>query len=234
MDRKAGEHLTLDELIKVAGRAPVAERHPVLAVGSNASPGQLVHKFDRDRDVAGLVPMTRARVRGLGVGHSAHVSKAGYVPYAPHANTDLVDRELIVLWLDAEQLVDLHETEPNYHWIAVSGQDYPAVLASGGGLGTYSLYQSRWGVLRRATDGPIVRGTTQAEIFDTLARQSWFDRLVPECRTDGSAAGVTALGHDPVRRDNVREAMKREGFVAGDGIRGSDVSRVSLRPQPPR
>lgn len=58
---------------------PVHEdRGPVLAVGSNASPAQPRHK-PAEFGVTSRVPMVKARVTGVDVGVSAHVSLMGYV-----------------------------------------------------------------------------------------------------------------------------------------------------------
>src|SRR5262249_24353383 len=77
------EPSTVDSVLEAAGVTCMANRYPVLAVGSNASPGQLRHKFARDREVSSIVPLTRATASGMGISHSAHVSKAGYIAYVP-------------------------------------------------------------------------------------------------------------------------------------------------------
>ncbi|MRT45033.1 hypothetical protein FGX00_04205, partial [Xylella fastidiosa subsp. multiplex] len=85
------------------------DRVPVLAVGSNACPGQLRHKM-RQSGIASPVPMVRARVTGLDVGVSAHVSRLGYVSASPVESPGAV-RELFITWLDAEQLAVIDASE---------------------------------------------------------------------------------------------------------------------------
>src|SRR5690349_16856734 len=71
----------LDEALQAAGGTPMAGRQPVLAFGSNASPAQLSTKFAAmDREHRAL-PVLRGSVAGFALGHSAHISNPGYVPY---------------------------------------------------------------------------------------------------------------------------------------------------------
>ncbi len=74
------------------------DRVPVLAIGSNACPGQLRHKMT-EFGVDAPIPMVKARVTGVDVGVSAHVSRMGYVSASPVAAADAV-RALFVIWLD--------------------------------------------------------------------------------------------------------------------------------------
>ncbi|MEU5098289.1 hypothetical protein [Streptomyces sp. NPDC020996] len=91
------------------------DRAPVLAIGSNACPGQLRSKT-AEAGIASPVPMVRSRVTGIDVGVSAHVSRMGCVAASPVGSPGTV-RELFVLWLDAEQLamIDASEGVPLPH-----------------------------------------------------------------------------------------------------------------------
>ncbi|WP_127201744.1 hypothetical protein [Streptomyces sp. Z26] len=109
----APRRTTVDGLLARRGLDPVAARFPVLAVGSNAAPGQVRHKLARlGRSHA--LPMVPVRVRGLAVGLSAHVSPAGYVAAAPYVVPGATSA-LVLTWLDAAQLAAVDRTElPNY------------------------------------------------------------------------------------------------------------------------
>jgi hypothetical protein len=203
-----------DALVR-AGAAPVSGRYPVLAVGSNAAPGQLVHKFGA-RAVSTVIPLTVASVQGIGVGHSAHVSMAGYVPYTPVRDA-LNSRRLVVLWLDEDQLSLVNESEPNYLPATVSGGQYAAVLTSGEALSSYSLYRSRWGAFRPTAATTAIEGTTQAELYALLGALRWFVRLVPEARR-GVHAAIAALRQDEARRVQVRTQKAVNGHVTEDGL----------------
>lgn len=149
--------LTGDQLLPL-DRLVHEDRTPVLAVGSNASPAQLRRKM-AEFGITSPIPMVRARVTGIGVGVSAHVSRMGYVSASPF-NCPGAVRELFVVWLDAEQLtvVDASEGVPlangNYGraWLPAPGVRID--LADGVTLpGVYS-YVNRHGVLHNGTGAP--------------------------------------------------------------------------------
>jgi hypothetical protein len=144
--------------------ARVDDRTPVLAVGSNAAPAQLRHKY-ADSGVSAVMPLVKAKVEGLAAGVAAEVAGNGYVPATPIFGGDLVD-ELFVQWLDAHQLALLDETEPGYERLLLPAGD-PAeggvriTLPSGEVLGACYAYLSTRGSLadpsiprRRAAAGP--------------------------------------------------------------------------------
>ncbi|WP_111258572.1 hypothetical protein [Jiangella anatolica] len=138
-------------------------RRPLLAVGSNASPSQLWHKFaERGPDFA--IPVLSTRVDGLAVGHSAHVSRAGYIPYAPYAAAGHTLHTAMLLWLDDTQLARMDETEPNYDRVLLASADYRLTLESGAEVAEYFVYRSVHGVV---ADLPA---TTQADALARLAR----------------------------------------------------------------
>lgn len=212
-----GTGLSLDELLTGASVAGMEDRYPVLAVGSNAAPGQLRHKFGLTGDTSDIVPLTRATVRGLGVGHSPHVSKAGYVPYVPIAGDPDSSRDLFVLWLDADQVVRIDATEPNYFPTVVFGSQFPTALENGERLERYALYRGKWGALTAVPGGGRVPATTQQDVYQLLAGFDWFTAQVPEV-ANGSRAALAALGADEERRGLVRDAMAREGVAGPDGL----------------
>jgi hypothetical protein len=134
------------------------DRVPVLAVGSNACPGQLRHKM-AESGIVSPVPMVRARVTGVGVGVSAHVSRMGYVSASPVDAPD-TERDLFVLWLDARQLtvIDASEGVPLPHgnydraWLPASAARIE--LADGTCLPGAYVYVNRHGVLRDGAGAP--------------------------------------------------------------------------------
>lgn len=130
------------------GTVDVRGRTPVAAVGSNASPLVLARKLAALP--SGLVALRPQRLRGVRVGHSAHVSAGGYVPAAPYAGDGAVDA--VVGWFDAEQLALVDATEPNYDRRALTS-------------GT-QVYVSRWGVV--AVDGRPLPLLGQAELLARL------------------------------------------------------------------
>ncbi|MEV3914690.1 hypothetical protein [Streptomyces canus] len=131
------------------------ERAPLLAVGSNASPGQLRHKM-AESGIISPIPMVKARVSGVGVGVSAHVSRMGYVSASPFHAPDAV-RELFVIWLDAEQLaiIDASEGVPlpngNFGRAWLPAPEVRVELPGGVTLPGVHSYVNRHGVLHDGT-----------------------------------------------------------------------------------
>lgn len=221
----------LDDVLQAAGVAVMDDRSPVLAIGSNAAPGQLRHKFGASPDVSSLVPMTRARVNGIGVGYSAHVSKAGYIPYAPVVASPKLVREYFILWLDGRQVERINETEPNYHPTVVRGDAFPVLLETGESLKLFTLYGGRWGVIRMPdSDHPLPAGTQQS-VYEALAALAWFRELVPEVQL-GFNAAISALGADEERRTVIREEMARQHLGTDDMLpqaEGENLTYLNTR-----
>ncbi|MET7730111.1 hypothetical protein ABZT02_01920 [Streptomyces sp. NPDC005402] len=132
------------------------DRAPVLAVGSNASPGQLRHKM-AEFGITSPIPMVRARVTGVDVGVSAHVSRMGYVSASPFEAPGAV-RELFVLWLDPEQLAVVDASEgvplPNGNYGRAWLPGVRVELPGGVTLPGVHSYVNRHGVLHDGTGAP--------------------------------------------------------------------------------
>ncbi|MGW7350461.1 hypothetical protein [Streptomyces sp. NPDC054784] len=217
----ASRRTTVDGLLARRGLDPVAARSPVLAVGSNAAPGQVRHKLARLGRSRAL-PMVPVRVRGLAVGLSAHVSPAGYVAAAPYAAPGATSA-LVLTWLDAAQLAAVDRTElPNYARAFLPGDgdaddpgetgetgDAPFAVTLPGGRrlpGAYVYHSARGVLARPAPDGtPLPCGPQPAVLAGLLAGsarlrelfgptpESWVTRAAadPALRALGTAAFVT-------------------------------------------
>lgn len=167
-DWQAGDE-TLGELLARLGRSPMSERHPVVAVGSNASPGQLRRKF-AGRGIPPVIPMTPAEVDGLAPGVSAHVNRWGYVPAVPVEAPGETSR-LFVLWLDERELAVLDLTEPNYWRRRLPADRHPVTLDSGGPLPSCFVYVGRHGCLVDET-GEARRLADQRALIQCLLDES--------------------------------------------------------------
>ncbi len=134
------------------------DRVPVLTVGSNASPAQLRYKMT-EFGIAAPVPMVRARVRGIEVGVSAHVSRAGYVSASP-VKAPSAARELFVIWLDPRQLtaIDASEGVPlpdgNFRRAWLPAPEVRIELPDGHVLPGAHAYVNRHGVLHDGARTP--------------------------------------------------------------------------------
>ncbi|MDN3355312.1 hypothetical protein [Actinomadura sp. DC4] len=191
---------TLDGALRTAARPALADRHPVVAVGSNGSPAQLHRKFAGRADLR--VPLIHATVRGLLPGVSAHVSRPGYVPAAPVLAPGAVAR-LPVVWLDETQLSVLDATEPNYRRLPV-----PDAVAVAGDGRRPELYAGRHGCLVDRRGEPFAL-TAQADLLGALLAD------LPELGRLTGATGpgdfVARVRRDPELRERVRLLWRREG-----------------------
>jgi len=195
----------LDPVLAAAGAAPMRARTPVLAVGSNASPAQLVAKFS----AAGTpvaVPVTAVQARGLAVGVSAHVSVPGYLPATPVPDPDAITG-LHVTWLDERGLAVIDATEPNYDRVPlIAGA---AVRLPGGReVRGCQVYVSRRGYLADGAGVPL-RLSGQAGLIRQL-----LDR-VPGLRAvaGNSPEEWLTRTRDPHVRDQIRALLRSAGMV---------------------
>lgn len=217
-----GARLALDEALTTLGHPPLAARTPLVAVGSNASPGQLRHKFERAA-VPAVVPLVWARVSGVRVAHSAHVSAPGYVPAAPVASPGTTTR-CLTLWVDPVQLACLDATEvSNYRRVPVpEGVDVTVELPEHPQPEGAAMYVTRRGVLGAQALGGDEPGTRAATgllgqprlIAALLARSPALERLV------GSSvdAFVRSCRASTAVRREVRRILVVEGWVGADGF----------------
>jgi hypothetical protein len=138
---------------------PSAGRHAVLAIGSNASPAQLIRKFG---GISPVVPVAAASVSGLRILPSGHLNAAGYVPWSPVFRTRNSSAEefagsipAFVTFLDDAQLARMDSTEPNYSRVPLPAS-HSAVRLDGAQveLAGCSIYVSRHGTI---VDERIVR-----------------------------------------------------------------------------
>ncbi|MBL1082787.1 hypothetical protein JK359_12475 [Streptomyces actinomycinicus] len=158
------------------------DRVPVLAIGSNACPGQLRHKMT-EFGIDSPLPMVRARVTGIDVGVSAHVSRFGYVSASPVRSPRAL-RELFVIWLDARQLdvIDASEGVPlprgNFHRAWVPAPDVLIALPDGSVLPGAYVYVNRHGVLHNGARAPRRHPGQHALLSELLVRSAslreWF------------------------------------------------------------
>jgi hypothetical protein len=201
--------VALDALLDRLGLPRTGDRHPVLAVGSNASPAQLSHKLLR-RGLSDTVPMVPVRVRGLAVALSGHISAAGYVSaspvLAPGAETPLV-----LTWLDGPQLAAVDATEVHYERAFLPGDAFPVVLPSGRRLGGAYLYCHARGVLRApGGDGPRLPAGDQSAVLAGLLADS--PRL-RELLGPGPDDWVRRIRADTSLRARGTELFEAEGWL---------------------
>jgi hypothetical protein len=190
----------LGAVLSAAGTPPMARRSPVVAVGSNAAPGQLAYKY-RGHSHHNVIPMTHVMTSKLAAAHSAHVSRAGYIPFIPILTEGTRRTRLDVLWLDDEQLRRMDDTEPNYTRVTVESPTVGAQLDSGMSLESFDLYRGRWGALCSEPGASPMMATSQAGVYSFLSTHQWFRSIVPELCTDHRVQQRPSL---VTRRDGIR------------------------------
>jgi hypothetical protein len=205
----------LSGVIEQHGGSPMSARVPVVAVGSNAAPSQLVRKF-ATRSVRPLIPVTLSDVSNLVPGVSAHVSKPGYIPAVPVKVPGAASR-LSVLWLDNVQLRILDETEPNYRRLRLPAESFPVRLESGVALSKCSLYVGKHGCLVD-TQGQPRRLTDQWTLIQELLDESPLLRKL----CGESPEEFVARAQDSETRKAVRRTFATEGKVAAQ----SDLTQL--------
>lgn len=162
------EQAGLDEALAEAHAAPLDSRSLVVSIGSNANADVMRRKFAAyNQPVSPVLPLVRGQLSNMAVGHSAHVSKAGYIAAAPYPRTGECTT-VWVSWLDDLQLMALDETEPNYRRIQLDGAACPLALDHGERAEDFSLFTSRWGVLTDG-DGGTLPFLDQPALFGLLA-----------------------------------------------------------------
>jgi len=154
------------------GEPAPGQRTAVLASGSNASPEVVRDKLGPTLGAGAdaHVVFTAVLVPGLGVGHSAHVSRPGYVAAAPYRQRDSRPAAALTFalaWFTPAQLARIDETEPQYRRLPLP-VDLPARVRPGAApVREVQLYVSRHGVL--AQDEEPVTLRSQEELFTWLS-----------------------------------------------------------------
>lgn len=194
---------TLVSILEQLESPPVSARIPVIAVGSNAAPSQMLRKLTR-RSVRPVLPMTLADISGIAAGVSAHVSAPGYIPAVPVEAPGEVAR-LFVLWLDSEQLKALDATEPNYWRRELPADQFPVQLVSGHSIPKCFIYVGRHGCLVNREGLPL-RLTSQRALIENLLTES--PALRELCGTTADEFTVS-VHHEDVRR-TVRQLFINE------------------------
>jgi hypothetical protein len=177
---RALDRIDFDVELAALGAAPLADRRPVLAYGSNACPAQLQRKYEQVA-CSPVVPMARAWAQNLAIGYSDHESRYGAVP-ATTIVSEGVHTEVFIAWLDAEQFVELDDSEArNYERRPLDLESHELYVADGPMPPAVDVYVSMRGVLTYDGLTPAVKGIdttyragpllSQAEVRELRARR---------------------------------------------------------------
>lgn len=202
-------------------------RTAVVAVGSNASPAVMHRKLSR-HGVGGAVPLVAGTLSGCAVGHSAHVSRPGFVPAAPYLRAGARTPVYVTL-LDDAQLRCVDSTEPGYVRRRLPSARCALELEDGSRPESFDLYDGRWGVLARPTPASagsmLPFGSQQA--LHALLRTRWAPYADLLGGVDAAAepddlaraqAVMRALAADEALRVRVRDAFAATGWTRPSGL----------------
>ncbi|MGC5009601.1 hypothetical protein ACLQ2R_02430 [Streptosporangium sp. DT93] len=221
--RSGDRTATLADHLADLGAAPLEARRPVIAVGSNAAPGQLRRKFAA-AGIRPVAPLTPAAVHGVTPGVSAHVSRYAYLPATP------VEAQgaslLFVVWVDDTQLGVLDATEPNYLRLVLPDDSFPATLPSGETLPSCHVYVSRHGCLVDEEGVPLPLAPQRELIGHLLGRSAALRRLF------GRTPEEFVLGAGEEGTREVARALFVSDGLADPGAVG--LHRLLLPPPEPR
>ena len=157
--------ITGDQYEELAIGAPMPDlsgRRPVIAVGSNQSPEQLIRTF-KNADW-GAIPVLRARRKNFDIVYSSHIASYGSIP-ATLRHSPGTRVSLFVNWLAPKQEIRRHEIESathTYHFGKLDHIELDLDLDRGLVLTTAFVYTSRRGALLREGH-PVALKTIKAE-----------------------------------------------------------------------
>ncbi|NKB66666.1 MAG: hypothetical protein GKR89_06360 [Candidatus Latescibacteria bacterium] len=107
--------LSLSDQLAQLGTLPLAQRFPVLAIGSNAYPRQLYDKF-HGAGIEDSLPSFGARLHACQIAYCPYVAGKGYVPATPRYQANWQ----AIVWLQLltpEQLALIRASESDYHLV---------------------------------------------------------------------------------------------------------------------
>lgn len=215
-----------DVRLRVLAVAPTAPRWAVLAVGSNANPAQLRHKFSAAA-VSCVVPLLPVTVDGVRPGFLPLVASYGYVPAAPVFAPGGPASALVVGLFDDDQLVALDRTEPGYRRRVLDPGRHPVSVAGGPILSSVALYVGDSGLLVDPADATPVAPTSQRRLW------AWLVEEVPALAVElGATAESMAVNarRDPAARRRAAGLLAAAGMVAphrpGASCRDEALHRV--------
>lgn len=164
--RNTHYNITVDDVLENLGSTPLDQRVSVLAVGSNASPAQLLLKFSNST-IDSVIPVIPCSVVHLSVRPSAHISKYGAIPYAPRHSTKFDRVRLMLCLLSDEQLSDMDKSEGgNYDRVVIENR-IPVMLDNDEMVYNFQLYRGKRGILDIPTKTVF---PTQYGIWNSLNR----------------------------------------------------------------
>ena len=204
---RAGHIESWDERVSLEGRLPV------LSVGSNRAPAQLLRKFGP----AAEVPVSPARLNECDICHVAALSGYAAVPASafPSPGTRVV---LNIAWLDRAQLAIMHRTETVgiaydfVRWDTASITHLAPQLLSATGQPVYG-YASRQGFLDDGAGAALSLAAIAAEqrrfiALDQAAAMDWLCQMAGIMHPPRPEDWIDQLQAEPSLRRQITQSIK--------------------------
>ena len=201
------EQAQLDQMDEDPHRGVLAGRTPVLSVGSNRAPIQLLRKFGPDS----FLPVTPARLHDCDITHAAILCYYAAVPCTAFPSScTFVD--LNVVWLDDNQLAQMHRTEGinvAYDFVLMETVEHQFTVRPGPVFG----YAARAGVLNCGDGEPAGLSTipVHGRKFETLTQAEAHVKLRQLAMVDDNRSMMEFIAEmqaDKSARDAVNERLR--------------------------
>ena len=201
------EQAQLDQMDEDPHRGVLAGRTPVLSVGSNRAPVQLLRKFGPDS----FLPVTPARLHDCDITHAAILGYYAAVPCTAFPSPGTIV-DLNVVWLDDDQLIQMHRTEGinvAYDFVVMETVEHQFTVRSGPVFG----YVARAGVLDCGDGEPAGLSAipSHGRKFKTLTQAEAHAKLRQLAMVDDNRSMmqfIVEMQADKSARDAVNERLR--------------------------
>ena len=207
------EQAQLDQMDEDPNFGVLAGRTPVLSVGSNRAPVQLLRKFGPDS----LLPVTPARLHDCDITHAAILGYYAAVPCTAFPSPGTIV-DLNVVWLDDYHLAQMHRTEGinvAYDFVVMETVEHQFTVRPGPVFG----YAARAGVLDCGDGEPAGLSAipSHGRKFKTLTQAEANAKLRELAMVDDDRSMIqfiTEMQADKSARDAIIERLRPHAIQA--------------------
>ena len=207
------EQAQLDQMDEDPHRGILAGRTPVLSVGSNRAPVQLLRKFGPDS----FLPVTPARLHDCDITHAAILGYYAAVPCTAFPSPGTIV-DLNVVWLDDYQLAQMHRTEGinvAYDFVVMETVEHQFTVRPGLVFG----YAARAGVLDCGEGEPAGLSAipSHGRKFKTLTQAEANAKLRELAMVDDDRSMIqfiTEMQADKAARDAITQRLRPHAIQA--------------------
>ncbi len=224
-----GNVQNIDTFLEDLGVAPMNERYPILAYGSNAVPGQLISKFGE----SSVVPVIYGYADDMDIIYNL-ISDQGYAYAELLLNQKGVSGSVAVTFLDCEQLEKMNASEPNYRLafmpfnLRLESGDVLKGGENGPGL-FYAGFRNIW--VPDSYDSPIAIAelSSKKRRLPKMTQREVLDLVIDEFNLpDIEIYSAKDLSDYIKRQSNMKDADGKLKYLLQERIRNSPKSLKPL------